>query len=109
MATIVEPVPCSFWLLLKLETRMLPGSSGPPEGKPTGTKATPYGLTSPLDGTVDTIRSGLVGSCPKMDSASAHAGTRMAGSTRNTEIRIDRCIFPQFFDGETLLILGNMC
>src|ERR1700733_3395773 len=94
---MVVPVPCSLALLLKLETKMSPGPSGPPEGKPGGTKATPYGLTSPLAGTVDTIRSGLGGRSPRMDSASAHAGTRMVGSAKKTAIRIEMVIAPPFF------------
>src|SRR5580704_15376272 len=50
--TIVVPVPCTFALLLKLLI-----STSPRCRKPTlrGTTATPYGLTSPLAGTVDAI------------------------------------------------------
>src|ERR1019366_8864194 len=49
--TMVVPVPCRLWTLLKFETKMSPGLITPP-GKPGGTKATPYGLTSPFDGIV---------------------------------------------------------
>jgi len=42
--------------LLKFDTRMSPGLSGPPAGKPSGTNATPYGFWSPFDATVDTSR-----------------------------------------------------
>lgn len=45
--TMVVPVPCRFWLLLKFDTRMSPGFKTPP-GNPCGTNATPYGLTSPF-------------------------------------------------------------
>ena len=50
--TIVVPVPCRFALLLKLLTRTLPRCRMP-WLRPT--TATPYGLTSPLPGTVDAI------------------------------------------------------
>src|ERR1700678_1400119 len=98
MDTMVVPVPCTPLLPLKLETRTSPGASGPPGRKPTGTKATPYGLPSPLDGTVDTIRSGLVGSWPRMDSAIAHVGTRRVGSARKAAIRIGRFIVPPLLE-----------
>ena len=39
--TIVVPVPWTFALSLKLETRMSPGLSYPLPGKPGGTNATP--------------------------------------------------------------------
>ena len=55
--TMVVPVPCRLVLLLKLETRMSPGVSRPPDGNPLGTNATPYGFTSPFAGTVETVRS----------------------------------------------------
>src|SRR5579871_176911 len=58
-STMVVPLPCKFppaTLLLKFETRMSPGWSGPPSGNPLGTKATPYGLRSPLAGTVEADR-----------------------------------------------------
>src|SRR5580704_8464317 len=58
ISTIVVPVPWRFALLLKLETKISPGLMVPPAGKPGGTKATPYGFTSPLPGTVDTVRTG---------------------------------------------------
>src|SRR5262249_62090466 len=48
--TIVEPVPCRFLELLKLLTRMFARCSRP---WLLGTTTTPYGLTSPLPGTVD--------------------------------------------------------
>jgi hypothetical protein len=37
---------------------MLPGLSMPPPGKPLGTNATPYGLRSPLAGTVEMCSGG---------------------------------------------------
>src|SRR5580704_13140493 len=51
-STIVVPVPCTFALLLKLLT-----STSPRYRRPVlcGTTATPYGLTSPLAGTVDAM------------------------------------------------------
>src|SRR5579871_5220008 len=52
---IVVPVPCRFWLLLKFDTRMSPGCSTPSEAMVRGVKTTPYGLTSPLLGTVETV------------------------------------------------------
>src|SRR5260221_120532 len=55
-STIVVPVPWRFALLLKLKTKIPPGLIAPPVGKPGGTKATPYGFTSPLAGTVETAR-----------------------------------------------------
>src|SRR5215469_17383623 len=50
--TIVVPVPCRFLELLKLLTRTLPLTRRPVLR---GTTATPYGLTSPLCGTVEAI------------------------------------------------------
>src|SRR6266699_2138985 len=50
--TIVEPVPCRFLELLKLLTRMSPMCRRP---RLRGTTTTPYGLTSPLRGTVEAI------------------------------------------------------
>src|SRR6516162_1427652 len=47
---MVVPVPCTLALSLKLLTRMLPGPRFPVLR---GMTATPYGLTSPLAGTVD--------------------------------------------------------
>src|SRR5579871_5859529 len=59
--TIVLPVPCVLPLLLKLETRMSPGESGPPFGNPGGTKATPYGFISEIAGTVEILNPGTAG------------------------------------------------
>ena len=42
---------------------MSPAASGPPVAKPLGTKATPYGFTSPLEGTVETFICGVAGRC----------------------------------------------
>ena len=50
---IVTPVPWRFDELLKFETNRSPGASVPPPLKPVGTKATPYGFTSPFEGTVE--------------------------------------------------------
>src|SRR5262249_16508979 len=50
--TIVVPVPCRFLALLKLLIRTLPLTS---ERWLWGTRAVPYGLTSPLAGTVEPI------------------------------------------------------
>src|ERR1700722_2966594 len=55
-STMVVPVPWRFALLLKFEIKISPGLIVPPAGNPGGTKATPYGFTSPLAGTVDTAR-----------------------------------------------------
>src|SRR5215471_4688859 len=52
ICTIVVPVPCKFLELLKLLTRTLPWRSLPSLWR---TTATPYGLTSPLCGTVEAI------------------------------------------------------
>ena len=52
ISTIVVPVPCTLALLLKLLTRTLPRNRSPVLR---GMTATPYGLTSPLPGTVDAI------------------------------------------------------
>src|SRR5579863_6405590 len=52
ISTIVVPVPCTFALSLKLLTRMLPWVRLPVL---LGMTATPYGLTSPLPGTVEAI------------------------------------------------------
>src|SRR6516165_839179 len=41
---------------LKFDTSTSPGEIFPPLGKPDGTNATPYGLRSPFDGTVDDTR-----------------------------------------------------
>src|SRR6516165_8964442 len=41
---------------LKFDTSTSPGEIFPPLGKPEGTNATPYGLRSPFDGTVDETR-----------------------------------------------------
>ena len=49
-STIVVPVPCTLALSLKLLTRTLPCHRCPVLR---GMTATPYGLTSPLPGTVD--------------------------------------------------------
>ena len=53
---IVVPVPCTFALSLKLLTSVSPLASFPTVS---GTTATPYGLTSPLFGTVDATCLGL--------------------------------------------------
>src|SRR5260370_36669019 len=50
--TMVVPVPCLFDGALKLDTRTSPGISVVEGGTPLGTKAMPYGLRSPLVGTV---------------------------------------------------------
>ena len=57
ICTMVVPVPCRFALLLKLLTRMLPSVSEP---LLFGTRAMPYGFTSPFAGTVDAIVETLV-------------------------------------------------
>ncbi len=56
--TTVVPVPCRLVLSLKLETRMSPGLSRPPDGNLLGTNATPYGFKSPFAGTVETGENG---------------------------------------------------
>jgi hypothetical protein len=53
MSIIVFPVPWRFFLLLKLLTRTCPWTNFPVD---VGTTKTPYGLTSPLAGTVDAIK-----------------------------------------------------
>src|ERR1017187_3964043 len=50
--TIVVPRPWMLALLLKLLTRTSPAAIAPPFGNPDGTKATPYGFTSPFSGIV---------------------------------------------------------
>jgi hypothetical protein len=50
---MVVPVPCLFYAALKLDTTTSPGLSVLHDGTPLGTNAMPYGLTSPLLGTVD--------------------------------------------------------
>src|SRR6266851_1113455 len=62
-STIVVPVPCWFWLLLKLLTSTSPRWSFPVLCLIT---ATPYGLTSPFAGTVEAIVDS-VGKCPMND------------------------------------------
>src|SRR5579884_2596097 len=57
--TIVRPVPCLPEEALKLLTRMSPGRVLPPDGNPAGTIATPYGLPSPLPGTVPALTEGV--------------------------------------------------
>src|SRR5439155_13388951 len=52
ICTRVVPVPCRFALLLKLLTRMFPRVSFPTVRS---IRNTPYGLTSPLLGTVEDI------------------------------------------------------
>ncbi len=57
---MVVPVPWMFPVggappLLKLLTRTSPAAILPPLGKPSGTKATPYGLRSPLAGIVEEL------------------------------------------------------
>jgi hypothetical protein len=69
---MVLPVPCELPPLLKLETKMSPPASIPP-GNPWGTKATPYGFTSPFGGTVETDSDGLEGRLAMMESSSARA------------------------------------
>src|ERR1700733_14996070 len=65
---IVAPVPCTpvtgtVSVLLKLLTSTSPAAMIPPPGKCSGTNATPYGLTSPLPGTVEElINCGMNGS-----------------------------------------------
>src|SRR5579863_4991958 len=41
---MVVPEPWRLLAALKFETRISPGLSGPPDGNPGGTKATPYGF-----------------------------------------------------------------
>ncbi len=62
ISTMVEPVPCEFLLLLKLETRMSPACSCPPAAMSSGTNATPYGFTSPFFGIVETVSVGIADS-----------------------------------------------
>src|SRR5215813_2938148 len=57
--TMVLPVPCTLALLLKLETNRSPVLNAPRWGKPAGTNATPYGLSSPFSIVVET--SGKIG------------------------------------------------
>src|SRR5580698_3689094 len=52
---MVVPVPWTLETLLKLLTSTSPPAMLAPDGNPTGTKATPYGLTSPLEGTVEEL------------------------------------------------------
>src|SRR5580692_7686434 len=52
---MVVPAPCRLSLLLKLLTRTSPAAMMPPAGKDAGTKATPYGLTSPFAGIVEEL------------------------------------------------------
>src|SRR5271167_4695684 len=49
---MVVPVPCRLELLLKLLIRMFPWTSEP---ELFGTRAMPYGFTSPLAGTVEAM------------------------------------------------------
>ena len=58
---MVVPVPWTFALSLKFETRICPGDSKPPRGKRAGTTAIPYGFTSPLAGTVVMLELGVAG------------------------------------------------
>src|ERR1700730_15794582 len=54
---IVVAVRWILELALKLAGSGSPGAIEPPAGKPSGTKATPYGLTSPFEGTVGELTS----------------------------------------------------
>src|SRR5580700_6551138 len=54
---IVVPVPWILELALKLAANTSPGAIEPPAGNPSGTKATPYGLTSPFEGIVEELMS----------------------------------------------------
>src|ERR1700676_3705243 len=49
---------------------MSPGFRSPPRGKPRGTKATPYGFRSPLEGTVETDNAGVAGRLGMMGASS---------------------------------------
>src|SRR4029077_15849367 len=89
--TIVVPVPCRFALLLKFETRTCPGFRGPvPLWKPGGTKATPYGFTSPLGGTVERILSWS----GRKASASARG---IPVKTAQSAIPMERSLVTRFF------------
>src|SRR5580698_612087 len=72
---MVVPVPCRFWLLLKLLTRIFPLVSDP---LVVGTRATPYGLRSPLLGIVEAT-SVMVPACAV---ASANATNGMTQKPR---------------------------
>src|ERR1035441_2050395 len=71
---MVVPVPCRFCELLKFDTRMSPALIPRPGSMFFGTMTTPYGLTSPFDGTVDTVD----GKRGKMLCAGAMAAVRRA-------------------------------
>src|SRR5215472_2813672 len=75
--TIVVPVPCWFAELLKLLTRTSPLTRLPVL---VGTTATPYGLTSPLAGTVDVIVSLWVNGPMKDELAPAWAAGAIANA-----------------------------
>ncbi|WP_187612072.1 hypothetical protein [Paraburkholderia sp. 31.1] len=63
--TIVAPVPCRFDFALKFDTTTSPGLSMLQDGTPGGTNAMPYGLKSPLAGTVGEVTDcgGKIASC----------------------------------------------
>jgi hypothetical protein len=79
---MVVPVPCVLVLSLKLLTRTSPADSVPPAGKWPGTKATPYGLRSPLAGMVDELTSRC--SWVRFRARQVSAGTRFV------RLRLDR-------------------
>jgi hypothetical protein len=83
---MVVPVPWMLALLLKLAISTSPDAMSPPVGKPSGTNATPYGLTSPFDGTVDElIRSGMNASCACAVCAAPESPTLAANKIMESE------------------------
>src|SRR5579883_2637758 len=73
--TIVFPLPWMFALSLKLLTSTSPVLIMPPPGKPSGTKATPYGFSSPVAGTVEVLSS------RGMNASAANAGAALIAAT----------------------------
>ena len=97
-STIVVPVPWRFppvmvGALLKFDTRTSPGLIFPPAGKLRGTKATPYGFPSPLEGTVDTTRVG-----PGRNGCSSSSASKTAEQSRQDATAAARTFHrPNFF------------
>src|SRR5580692_220674 len=101
---MVVPVPCRFITLLKLLIRNSPSIRFP---LLSGTRATPYGLTSPLDGTVE-LRMVMVLRGPMNEISAARAKT-FAVATISASRPSTRTQTAREWSDSMLILLGGPC
>ncbi|WP_373322279.1 hypothetical protein [Paraburkholderia adhaesiva] len=85
---------------MKFDTTTSPGLSVLKDGTPAGTNAMPYGLTSPLAGTVDEVTDcgGRIVSCASTQEVPADKTSRPVPHTARRTKRYVRAAFARLFE-----------